>query len=167
MAGLESNFLSRANQYGATANTMGEGQVPKGLHMSPLPAVSGDCSIETKVLLTNSPTAQVSPTRQPLGWATLLPSLGRTPRRKKVDGVSGGRSAAGNNNIVPTQAIQAPAPNASLVARLSLKSATTVLSAEKRTNMKSVEATPAMFKDSSRKGTPGIHRKIDYSMWIG
>ena len=80
MAGLETYFQSRTNQYGATANSVGGGQVPKGIHASPLPAVSVNFRPETKVLFSNNSTTQVSPTRQPLGWAELLPSLGRTPR---------------------------------------------------------------------------------------
>ena len=67
MAVFGTQFRSRTNQYGATANTKGEGQVPEGLHMSPLPAVSGDFSVENNVIYTNSPTEQISPTRQPSG----------------------------------------------------------------------------------------------------
>ena len=142
MAGLETHFHSRTNQCGATANSVWGGQVPKGIHMSPLPAVSVNFRPETKVLFSNNSTAQVSPTRQPLGWAELLPSLGRTPRvqsnatrrRRRVG------SAAVGTETEPTE------PNASLVARLSLASARTMLTSERKTSMKSVEATPAVYR---------------------
>ena len=159
MAGLEAKFLSRANQYGATANTMGEGQVPTGLHMSPLPAVSGNFSIETKELCTNSSATQVSPTRQPVGWATLLPILGRTPRGRKQSTMKTSRSTMGSFNMA-----ESPAPNASLVARLSLASAKAVLTPEKRTNMKSVEATPTSHR--SRADSREILQKIGYNTSI-
>ena len=135
MAGLESRFQSRAQQIGATANAIGGGQLPEGIHMSPLPAVSETCGNETKELYANSFLTQVSPTRQPLGWATLLPSLGRTPTAKVTTSRRGtGASVVSGNLGHP------PKPNASLVARLSLASAKAVLTSEKRTNTKSVEA---------------------------
>ena len=135
MAGLESLFQSRAQQIGATANAVGGGQVPEGMHTSPLPAVSKTCSNETKKLYADSFLAQVSPTRQPLGWATLLPSLGRTPTTKVATGKSGL-----STNLASGNAGHPPKPNASLVARLSLASAKAVLTSEKKTNTKSVEA---------------------------
>ena len=140
MAGFGTQFRSRTNQYGATANSVGGGAVPKGLHMSPLPAVSGNFGQETKALLTNNCTTQVSPTKQPLGWAELLPSLGRSPKVSRRSGNNGSSNGTTNLQFTP------PQPNASLVARLSLNSARTVQQLGKLPNMKSAEATPTMFK---------------------
>ena len=142
MAGLESNFYGRANQYGATANSVWGGQLPKGSHMSPLPAVSANFRPETKVLFSNNSTPQVSPTRQPVGWAELLPSLGRTPRvqRKATTRKHNLRGTATGTDTTP------PEPNASLVARLSLHSMRTIYTSDRKSNMKSVEMTPASYK---------------------
>ena len=110
--------------------------------MSPLPAVSENFGYETKVLISNNSHTQVSPTRQPLGWAELLPSLGRTPRVQTKARRSRGR--VGRQNVEWEAA--PPEPNASLVARLSLASARTIYNTDKMPSMKSVEATPAAFK---------------------
>ena len=81
MAGFGTRFQSRANQYGATANKNGEGQIPSRLFNTPLPAVSSNFGYKSEELYTNSLHHQVSPTRQSLGWATLLPRLGRLPTK--------------------------------------------------------------------------------------
>ena len=144
MAGLEAHFHSRTNQYGATANSVGGGQVPKGMHMSPLPEVSVNFRPETKVLFSNNSTTQVSPTRQPLGWAELLPSLGRTPRVRT--NTTRRRRSLGRTAVAVGTEVDPPEPNASLVARLSLASARTIHTSDRKTNMKSVEATPAVYR---------------------
>ena len=141
MAGLESHFQSRVNQNGATANAFGGGQFPKGGFSSPLPAVSSNFNIKTRKLYANNSSTQVSPTKQPLGWATMLPSLGRTPTN--TSRVSRQTTTA---SLVPESSGHPPQPNASLVARLSLASARSVLSPEKNSNTKSVERVRTNFR---------------------
>ena len=141
MAGLESYFQSRPNQNGATANAFGGGQVPKRGFTSPLPAVSSNFGMETRKLYADNSYTQVSPTKQPLGWATMLPSLGRTPTQNNR--TSRQRATTG---LVPENAGHSPQPNASLVARLSLATARTILSPEKNSNTKSVERVRTNFR---------------------
>ena len=111
-------FRAAPNKLAPPRMLLGGGQVPKGMHMSPLPAVSKTCGNESIELYANSFLSQVSPTRQPLGWATLLPSLGRTPTAK----ASPSRRRIGASMVVGDSG-HPPKPNASLVARLSLASA--------------------------------------------
>ena len=141
MAGFEEQFQSRAYQYGATANTRGGGQFPKGLFSSPLPAVSANFGMESNMLYANSHTLQVSPTRQPLGWATMLPSLGRKSSQADL-----AQRTKGVTTTLAGAALPAPKPNASLVARLSTASAKAILESNRKSNVKSVESTPRMFR---------------------
>ena len=120
--------------------TRGRGKFPVGyLIRLCLPAVSTHFGRKSKKLFTNSLYDQVSPTRQPLGWATLLPRLGRSPTK-------GDETRTYDNTTTwAGTSFPAPKPNASLVARLSAGSAKAILNRDKPSNMKSVEATPKKF----------------------